>query len=250
MSVKRKPVALTIAGMDSSGGAGVTLDLATFEALGVRGKSVVTAITAQSVKAVHAVQGTRPALITAQLEAAFSERRPQAAKCGMLYSAGVVEAVADFWSDRRVPLVIDPVLASSSRTALLNPSGVRSLKRHLLPMAKLATPNVPEAEALTGLVVKNPETMQKAARAIYEQYGCAVIVTGGHMKGTEIVEVFFDGRKEWLLTTPRLTGGPWRGTGCRFASAVTANLAKGTALSESTQHATRWVSGQLKRIID
>ena len=248
--MKRKPVALTIAGMDSSGGAGVAVDLATFAALGVQGKSVVTAITAQSAKAVHAVQGTRPALITAQLEAAFRERRPQAAKCGMLYSAGVVEAMADFWSGRRVPLVMDPVLASSSGAALLNPAGVRALKRRLLPLAKLVTPNVPEAEALTGLVVKNPETMQKAARAIYEQYGCAVVVTGGHLKGKEIVEVFFDGHTELLLTTPRIAGGPWRGTGCRFASAVTANMSKGTALSESTQHATRWVSGQLKRIID
>lgn len=250
MPVKRKPVALTIAGVDSSGGAGVTVDLATFEALGVQGKSVVTAITAQSAKAVHAVQGTRPTVITAQLEAAFSERRPQAAKCGMLCSVGVVEAVADFWSGRRVQLVIDPVLASSSGTALLNPSGVRSLKRRLLSMAKLVTPNVPEAEALTGLHIRDPKAMRQAARALFEQYGCAAVITGGHLRGKEIVEVFFDGREEILLTAPRLTGGPWRGTGCRFASAVAADLAKGMALSESISHATRWVSGQLGRIID
>ena len=127
MAVKHQPIALTIAGVDSSGGAGVAVDLATFGSLGVQGKSVVTAVTAQSSKAVWGVQGTRPTMITAQLEAALSEHPPQVAKCCMLYSGGVVEAVAEYWGQRRTTLVVDPVLAASSGAALLNPAGVRAL---------------------------------------------------------------------------------------------------------------------------
>ena len=245
MPAKQQPVALTIAGMDSSGGAGVAVDLATFAALGVGGRSVVTAVTAQSDKAVFGVQGTRPAMITAQLEAAFQGRKPKAAKCGMLFSGGVVEAVADFWGGLRVPLVVDPVLVSSSGVALLNAAGVRALKKRLLSMANLVTPNVPEAEKLSGTKIGEPEDLRTAARAIHEKYGCAVIITGGHLPGKEIAELFFDGREELLLITPRLPGGPWRGTGCRFASAVAAGLAKGERLAAAVQLATEWVNGEL-----
>ena len=160
MPLKRQPIALTLAGVDSSGGAGVAVDMATFNALGVHGKCVVTAVTAQSRKAVWGVQGTRPAIITAQLEAAFSERPPVVAKSGMLYSSGVVDAVAEFWDQRRTPLVVDPVLASSSGTTLLNPAGVQALKRRLLPLAKVVTPNVPEAEALSGMFIKSSQDMR------------------------------------------------------------------------------------------
>lgn len=234
--------------MDSSGGAGVAVDLETFAALGAQGKTVVTAVTAQSQRAVLGVQGIRPGMVLKQLEAVFAEARPRAAKTGMLFSGGVVEAVADFWTGRRAPLVVDPVLAASSGRPLLNPAGVRALKRRLLPLAKLVTPNVPEAEKLSGMKIAEPEDMRSAARVIFEKFGCAVFITGGHLRGKEIAEIFFDGTVELLLTTPRLPGGPWRGTGCRFASAVAAGLARGEGLADAVCGATEWVNGELGRL--
>ena len=257
VAAKKKTVALTIAGMDSSCGAGVAVDLKAFAALGVAGRSVVTAVTAQSPRAVLGVQGTRPAIVTAQLEAVFAEGRPKAAKCGMLFSGGVVEAVAEFWQGRRVPLVVDPVLAASSGGRLLNAAGARALRRQLLPLAKLVTPNVPEAEALTGLRIREPEEMRTAARALFEKYGCAAVVTGGHLPGKEVVEFFYDGWEELLLVSPRVKGGPWRGTGCRFSAAVAAALANGERLVESLRLAKKlvadWIlanSDQLKQEVE
>lgn len=248
MPAKQQPVALTIAGMDSSGGAGVAVDLATFAALGVGGRSVVTAVTAQSDKAVFGVQGTRPAMITAQLEAAFQGRKPKAAKCGMLFSGGVVEAVADFWAARRVPLVVDPVLASSSGTALLNASGVRAMKRRLLPLATLVTPNVSEAEALSGITIREPEHMRHAARTIFEQFGCAVLIKGGHLRGLkEAVDVLHSGGDEWLLTLPRVQGRGMRGTGCVYSAAITAGLAKGQSLLNAVERGKEFVTQEIVR---
>ena len=245
VAAKKNPVALTIAGMDSSCGAGVAVDLKTFAALGVAGRSVVTAVTAQSRRAVLGVQGTRPAMVQKQLEAVFAEGWPKAAKCGMLFSRGVVEAVAEFWQGRGVPLVVDPILAASSGGALLNAAGVRALQRRLLPLAKLVTPNVPEAEALTGLRIREPEEMRAAARALHEKYGCAAVITGGHLPGREVVEIFYDGREELLLSAPRVTGGPWRGTGCRFSAAVAAALAKGEKLSAAVRLAKEFVGSEI-----
>ena len=239
---KKNPVALTIAGMDSSAGAGVAVDLKTFAALGVAGRCVVTAVTAQSPRVVLAVQGTRPAMVTAQLEAAFVEGRPNAAKCGMLFSGGVVEAVADFWEGRRVPLVVDPILAASSGGALLNVAGVRALRRRLLPLARVVTPNVPEAEKLSGLKIREPAEMRAAAWALFEKYGCAAVITGGHLPGREVVEIFYDGREELLLVLPRVKGGPWRGTGCRFSASVVAGLARGEKLASAVVRAKEFVA--------
>ncbi len=247
MPAKQQPVALTIAGMDSSGGAGVAVDLATFAAFGVGGRSVVTAVTAQSDKSVFGVQGTRPAMITAQLEAAFQGRKPKAAKCGMLFSGGVVEAVADFWGGLRVPLVVDPVLASSSGGSLLSAGGIRVLRRRLLPVCRLVTPNLAEAEVLTGLKVRGREGMAVAARALFEKYGCAAVVTGGHLRGGEVVEVFFDGREEMTLVSGRVKGN-WRGTGCRFSAVVAAGLVKGDSLATSVAEAKEFVSTVLKTV--
>ena len=246
MTAKKNPVALTIAGMDSSCGAGVAVDLKTFTALGVAGRCVVTAVTAQSPRAVLAVQGTRPAMVTAQLEAVFASPRPRVAKCGMLFSGGVVEAVADFWEGRRVPLVVDPILAASSGGALLNAAGVRALRRRLLPLAKVVTPNVPEAEALTGLRIREPEEMRAAARALHEKYGCAAVITGGHLRGlNEAVDVLFDGRDEWLLSLPRVKGRGMHGTGCVFSAAIVAGLAKGLSLLKAVERGKAFVTGEI-----
>ena len=166
---KHKPLALTIAGSDSSGGAGLQADLATFLALGVDGASVVTAITAQTPKKVLGIDPVKPTIVLKQLEAVFAGKKPKAAKSGMLLSAGVVECVADFFGGKnRPPLVVDPVMVSSSGAELLRSGGLRALKKKLLPLATVVTPNVPEAEVLAGMIIREPEDMRAAARALFK----------------------------------------------------------------------------------
>jgi len=240
---KPKPLALTIAGSDSSGGAGLQADLATFLALGVDGASVITAITAQTPKKVLGIDPVKPAVVLKQLEAVFAYRKPKAAKIGMLFGAGVVECVAEFFGGKkRSPLVVDPVMVSSSGTELLRPGGVRALKKKLLPLATVVAPNVPEAEELAGIEIREPEDMQVAARSLFEHYGCAAVVTGGHLPGREVIEIFYDGREELLLATPRVKGGPWHGTGCRFTAAIAAELAKGRKLAQAVVKAKEYVA--------
>ena len=239
---KPKPVALTIAGSDSSGGAGLQADLSTFTALGVHGVSVVTAITAQTSKKVLGIERVKPIAVSKQLEAVFAGRKPRAAKTGMLLTAGAVECVAEFFNEKkRPPLVVDPVIISTSGTELLRPSAIRVLKKRLLPLATIVTPNVPEAELFTGLSIREPEDMRTAARKLFDQFGCPSVVTGGHLTGREVVEVFYDGREELLLTAPRVKGGPWHGTGCRFTAVITAELAKGEKLAQAVVKAKEYV---------
>lgn len=241
---KLKPVALTIAGSDSSGGAGLQADLNTFSALGVHGASVVTAITAQTPQKVLGIEPVKPAAVLKQLEAVFAGAKPRAAKTGMLLSAGVVECVAEFFSEKkRPPLVVDPVMISTSGTELLRPGAIRVLKKRLLPLATVVTPNVPEAELLTGLVIRESEEMRTAARALFEQFGCSAVITGGHLPGREVVEMFYDGHEELLLTAPRVKGGTWHGTGCRFTAAIAAELAKGKKLAQAVAKAKDYVLG-------
>jgi len=244
---KPKPLALTIAGSDSSGGAGLQADLATFSALGVDGASVITAITAQTPKKILGIDPVKPTVVLKQLEAVFANKIPEAAKTGMLLSAGVVECVAEFFGGRkRSPLVVDPVLVSSSGTELLRPSGVRALKKKLLPLAAVVTPNVPETEELVGIKIREPEDMRAAARSLFEHYGCAAVITGGHLPGREVVEIFYDGCEELLLKAPRINGGPWHGTGCRFTATIAAELTKGRKLGQATvkakEHVANWIA--------
>tara|TARA_B100001971_G_C18153269_1_gene517070 strand:+ start:252 stop:998 length:747 start_codon:yes stop_codon:yes gene_type:complete len=244
---KPKPLALTIAGSDSSGGAGLQADLATFLALGVDGASVVTAITAQTPKKVLGIDPVKPTIVLKQLEAVFAGKKPKAAKSGMLLSAGVVECVADFFGGKnRPPLVVDPVMVSSSGAELLRSGGLRALKKKLLPLATVVTPNVPEAEVLAGMIIREPEDMRAAARALFDHYGCAAVVTGGHLPGREVIEVFHDGRDDLLLSAPRVKGGPWHGTGCRFSAVIAAELAKGKKLAQAVvkakEHVANWIA--------
>ena len=240
---KLKPVALTIAGSDSSGGAGLQADLSTFSALGVHGASVVTAITAQTPKKVLNIEPVKPIAVSKQLEAVFVGRKPRAVKTGMLLTAGVVECVAEFFSEmKRPPLVVDPVMVSTSGAELLRPGAIRVLKKRLLLLATVVTPNVSEAELLTGLSIREPEDMRAAARKLFDQFGCASVVTGGHLTGCEVVEVFYDGREELLLVAPRVKGGPWHGTGCRFTAVIAAELSKGKKLAQAVVKANEYVA--------
>jgi hydroxymethylpyrimidine kinase/phosphomethylpyrimidine kinase len=242
----KQPVALTIAGSDSCGGAGLQADLRVFAALGVRGVSVVAAVTAQSPKRVLAVEAVKPTMVREQLAAVFEGDKPKAAKTGMLLTARNVEVVAEWFANRRMPLVVDPVMLSTSGAVLLKPSAVKVLQKKLLPVAKLATPNVPEAEALTGLRIRKPEDLRTAAHALYEQHGCAVLVKGGHLRGlNEAVDVLFDGRDEWLFALPRVKGRTMHGTGCIYSAAITVGLAMGLSLQKAVDQGKEFVFSEI-----
>ena len=240
---KRTKIALTIAGSDSGGGAGLQADLKTFAALGVHGTSVVTCITAQNPKRVSSVETCSPRIIRAQLEAVFSELPPRAAKTGMLFSAAIIREVARAFRDRPCPLVVDPVMIATSGAALLRPDARRALTEKLLPLATLLTPNVPEAEALLGLRIREPEELRGAAHTLHERFGCAVLVKGGHLATTrEAIDFFFDGTTELLLSSPRVRGVHTHGTGCTYSAAITAALAQGETLARAVQGAKEFVT--------
>jgi hydroxymethylpyrimidine/phosphomethylpyrimidine kinase len=192
------------------------------------------------------VEAVKVAMVREQLAAVFEGEKPKAAKTGMLLTARNVEAVAEWFGKRRLPLVVDPVMLSTSGAVLLKPSAVKALQKKLLPVAKLVTPNVPEAEALTGLRIREPEDLRTAARALYEKHGCAVLVKGGHLRGlNEAVDVLFDGRDEWLLSLPRVKGRTMHGTGCIYSAAITAGLAKGIPLLKAVEQGKEFVTREM-----
>lgn len=243
---KRKsiPVALTIAGSDSGGGAGIQADLKTFASLGVHGASAVTCITAQNPKRVLAIEPCKPAIVRAQLEAVFAELPPVAAKTGMLYSAAIIRMLIDFFASRgRIPLVVDPVMISTSGAPLLQTAAIRLLKSRLLPLAALVTPNLDEAAILTGRKLKSVEEMRRAARQIYQRFGCAALVKGGHLQNSrDAVDIFFDGKNELLLKARFVKGVRTHGTGCTYSAAVTAFLSRGEPLPEAVARAKEYIS--------
>lgn len=243
---KRKniPLALTVAGSDSGGGAGIQADLKTFASLGVHGASVLTCITAQNPKRVLAVELCKPAIVRAQLEAIFAELPPAAIKTGMLYSAAIIRVLTDFFAfRRRIPLVVDPVMISTSGAPLLQTSAVRLLKSCLLPLAALVTPNLDEAAILAGGKLKSVEDMRWAARKIHQRYDCAALVKGGHLQNSrDAVDIFFDGRTELLLTAPFVKGARTHGTGCTYSAAITAFLSRGEPLPKAVARAKEYIS--------
>jgi hydroxymethylpyrimidine kinase/phosphomethylpyrimidine kinase len=242
---KRKeiPVVLTIAGSDSGGGAGVQADVKTFAALGVHGTSAITCLTAQNPKQVTKVEVCPTAMVRAQIEAVFTELRPRAVKTGMLFSAEIIQAVAQWFRLHPSPLIVDPVMIATSGAPLLKPDAMRALTRDLLPLAMLVTPNVPEAEALLGVTIREPEDLRQAARELHERFGCAALVKGGHLRETrQAIDVFYDGRSELLLSSPRVQGVSTHGTGCTYSAAITAHLARGSSLTRAVQLAKQFIS--------
>jgi hydroxymethylpyrimidine/phosphomethylpyrimidine kinase len=256
-------IALTIAGSDPGGGAGIQADLKTFAAHGVYGLSAITAVTVQSTKGVEAVAPLSADLVTAQIEAIAGDTMPHATKVGMLATAAIVEAVAAAIEALDLPLVVvDPVLVSSSGTRLLDDDGVQALCVELLPLARLVTPNIPEAEALSGRRITSPGDARDAARRIHDIGAAAVLITGGHGSGgtrdqapgtkdqgpgtkDEVVDLLFDGRAFHEFSVPRAGGRSTHGTGCTFASAVAAGLALGLALPEAAARAQQYVAGAI-----
>jgi hydroxymethylpyrimidine/phosphomethylpyrimidine kinase len=241
---KSIPIALTIAGSDSGGGAGIQADLKTFAALGVHGASAITCVTAQNPKRVLAIQACRPEIVRGQIEAVVEELRPMAIKTGMLYSAEIIRVVAEFFaSNRRIPLVVDPVMISTSGSRLLKPSAIKLLKNRLLPLATLATPNLDEAGILTGHRLKSIEDLRRAAKQIHQEFGCAALVKGGHLRNSrEAVDIFFDGKNELLLSAPYIKGVHTHGTGCTYSAAIAGFLARGYGLPEAVTRAKEFIS--------
>jgi hydroxymethylpyrimidine/phosphomethylpyrimidine kinase len=232
------PVALTIAGSDSGGGAGLQADLKTFAALGVHGTTVVTCVTAQNPAGVRAIESCRPAMVRRQIESVFDGLPPAAVKTGMLYSAEIIRALAGFFRKRRALLVVDPVMVATSGARLLKPDGVKMMMRELLPLATLVTPNVDEASVLVGRRLRSVEDLRTAARELHRCFGCAALVKGGHLRGMkQAADFFYDGQTELLLTAPFVRGMKTHGTGCTYSAAVTAYLALGLALPDAVMQA-------------
>lgn len=245
--MSRRPAVLVIAATDSSGGAGLSRDVRVLSELGVDALCAITAVTAQSDKAVTAVHHVPPEVIRAQIKAAFDTRPLDAVKIGMLGTRATVEAVAEALSQpaRRIPLVIDPVLVSSSGGILLDEEGRAALVGALFPTATLITPNVPEAAALLGeAVATNEAALLEQGRRLLD-LGCrAILLKGGHSIGEESVDLLISRGGVERLTAPRIAGSS-RGTGCAFASAVAAELAGGKTLLEACAAAKRYVLGML-----
>lgn len=244
--------ALTIAGSDSSGGAGIQGDLKTFAALGVYGTSAVTAITAQNTTGILAIEPVSADLVTAQIEAIAGDIGLHAVKTGMLANAAIVEAVAAAVEELELPnVIVDPVLGSTSGTALLDRDGVQMLISDLLPHARVVTPNIPEAEALSGRRIQSGDDAREAARRIHDLGPSAVVITGGHAPqahdGHEstVVDLLFDGREFIEFSTVWVAGRNTHGTGCAFASALAAYLARGEELPHAVEKAQRFVAAAI-----
>ena len=244
----RLPVVLTIAGSDSGGGAGIQADLKTFSALGVFGASAITCLTAQNPDKVIGIEAVKPAFVALQIRAVCEGFPVAVVKTGMLYSAGIIRAVADAVQRRRIRrLVVDPVMIATSGARLLRPDAVRVLKRELLPLAAVVTPNLPEAEVLCGHAIRTRQELGPAAREIAERYGCACALKGGHMAGGVVVDVLWADGVLHEFELPRVRIRETHGTGCTFSAALAAHLALGCALPRAVQRAKAYVQSALAR---
>ena len=237
-------IALTIAGSDSSGGAGIQADLKTFAALGVYGASAITALTAQNTQGVTAIHDVPPEFVTAQIDAVFSDLAVGAVKIGMLATAGVITAVAaalDRWKVTNV--VLDPVMVATSGDQLLDPDAVDALKRELIPRARVVTPNMPEAAALLGIGIATDEReMEVQADGILALGAKAVLIKGGHGVDAQSVDLLFDGPMVTRLTAKRIATRNTHGTGCTLSAAIAAGLAKGQELAVAARIAKVYVT--------
>ena len=242
--------ALTIAGSDSSGGAGIQADIKTMTANGVYATSAITALTAQNTTGVYGILESTPEFLANQLDCVFTDIFPDAVKTGMVSSTALIAVIADKlrqYGARNI--VVDPVMVATSGARLISEEAVDALKETLLPLATLLTPNIPEAEVLSGMTIENATDMEKAARAISEKYGCAVLCKGGHqisdaddLLWREDAGVWFRGR--------RIQNSNTHGTGCTLSSAIASNLAKGYGLDQSVRRAKDYISGALAAMLD
>ena len=242
--------ALTIAGSDSSGGAGIQADIKTMLANGVYAMSAVTALTAQNTRGVDGILSVDPPFLGLQLDCVFTDIRPDAVKIGMVSERGLIEVIADRLRTYGAEnIVLDPVMVSTSGSRLISEDAVETLRRELIPLCTVLTPNIPEAEVLSGETIASPADMVRAARRISETYGCAVLCKGGHDLNDANDLLVRDGEERWFLGK-RIDNPNTHGTGCTLSSAIAANLAKGFGLEEAVDRAKAYLSGALAAMLD
>lgn len=238
--------ALSIAGSDSCGGAGIQADIKTMTMNGVYAMSAITALTAQNTTGVTAISEVAPEFLKQQMDAVFEDIYPDAVKIGMVSSAELIMVIAEGLKKYKAKnIVVDPVMVATSGSRLLKSDAVSALKKELLPIAALVTPNIPEAEILSGMSVQDEADMQKAAKQISESCGCAVLLKGGHSINDANDLLYADGQCRWFPGR-RIDNPNTHGTGCTLSSAIASNLAKGFNLTESVQRAKDYISGALE----
>ena len=242
--------ALTIAGSDSCGGAGIQADIKTMTMNGVYAMSAITALTAQNTLGVRAIQEATPEFLQQQIDAVFEDIRPDAVKIGMVASSELIRVIADrlrYYEAKNV--VVDPVMVATSGSSLMKTDAVQILCRELLPLAAVVTPNIPEAQVLAGIPVESKEAMRKAAEIIGDTYGCAVLLKGGHSINDANDLLYIQGKYQWF-EGKRIDNPNTHGTGCTLSSAIAASLAKGYELEESVKRAKEYISGALAAMLD
>lgn len=245
------PVALTIAGSDSGGGAGIQADLKTFAALGVHGTSALTAITAQNTLGVADIMELPPALVAAQIEAVMLDIGAQAAKTGMLSSAEIIEVVANAIARFNITnLVVDPVMVAKGGARLLRDDAVDALRRRLLPLAAVVTPNLPEAEVLLARPIRTLDERRQAARDLVALGARAAVVKGGHTDETQAIDHYFDGTELVELQSTRIATANTHGSGCVFSAAIAADLAKGSDSLAAVLLAKEFITGAIERSLE
>ncbi len=242
--------ALTIAGSDSSGGAGIQADIKTMTANGVYAMSAITALTAQNTTGVYGIMEVTPEFLANQLDCIFTDIRPDAVKTGMVSSSALIEVIAQKLTQYKAEnLVIDPVMVATSGAKLISDEAIETLKGKLLGLATLITPNIPEAQVLSGMDIRTAEDMERAAKAIYEAYGCAVLCKGGHQLNDANDLLYSKEGARWYQGR-RIANPNTHGTGCTLSSAIASNLAKGCGLDEAVERAKAYISGALAAMLD
>lgn len=246
----QKKTALTIAGSDSGGGAGIQADIKTMTVNGVFAMSAITALTAQNTTGVTDILNSTPEFLAHQLDAVFTDIYPDAVKIGMVSSAELIQVIADKLTEYDAKnIVVDPVMVATSGARLISDDAIAVLKEKLLPLALLSTPNIPEAEVLSGMEIHSPEDMEKAAGRIYDEFGCTVLLKGGHdLNDANDLLCTGDGLR-WFRGK-RIDNPNTHGTGCTLSSAIASNLAKGMSLEDSVDQAKRYISGALAAMLD
>ena len=242
--------ALTIAGSDSSGGAGIQADIKTMTMHGVYAMSAITALTAQNTTGVRAIQESTPYFLKQQIDAVFEDIYPDAVKIGMVASSELIRVIADrlrYYDAKNV--VVDPVMVATSGSALMKNEAVQTLVEELLPISTLVTPNIPEAQVLSGLTIETQEDMVTAAKRIGDSYHCAALLKGGHRINDANDLLYTNGELRWFVGK-RIDNPNTHGTGCTLSSAIASNLAKGYTLTESVQRSKDYISGALAAMLD
>ena len=242
--------ALSIAGSDCSGGAGIQADLKTMTMNGVYAMSAITALTAQNTTGVTGIMEATPDFLKQQIDMIFTDIRPDAVKIGMVSSSALIETIAESLRQYQAEnIVVDPVMVATSGSSLMESDAVVTLKQELLPLAAVVTPNIPEAEVLSGMKIQNEEEMTIAAKKIGDTYGCAVLLKGGHSVNDANDLLYADGKLKWFYGK-RINTPNTHGTGCTLSSAIASNLAKGYDLETAVQRAKEYISGALAAMLD